>query len=410
MVANQRSRLVAATIELVADRGYDGTKVSHIVQMAGVSKASFYEQFAGKEECFTAACDTALRAAASAVLRGENRGGEGPDRIRAGLTALAEIMAAQPKAARLVLIDGAASTPAIREHVSQRFGLFEALVHDRLAATGPASPPRHLVAGLVRGIAHHARRCVGAGRPERFRELVDPLLDWGLGFSSEEASAAWRVPAASIRPAAELKSSRDGYDGVCAHGDTRDVLMAGALRLASREGFAALTPTLIRQAAGVSRRSFDTNFDDAAGCFLAAVEKELDALFTKSLEQGEAGVDWAEKTALALDCFACALAGAPDLARLAFGETLEAAPASIAWRERLIATWAEAIYQDAPAGSRPATAAGEAAVAAIWGFLTDLVAADRLHLLPTQTSRLAFFALTPTQAASNRNKDMNCLC
>jgi AcrR family transcriptional regulator len=396
VLANQRSRLIAATIELVGDRGYDGTKVSNIVQLAGVSKASFYEQFAGKDECFTAACDTALRAAASAVLRGESRGGEGRDRIRAGLTALADLMAAQPKATRLVLIDGVASTPEIRAHLSQRFGLFEALVHDRLASTGHAKLPKHLIAGLVRGIAHHARRCVGAGCPERFRDLVDPLLDWGLGFSCEEAPAAWRAPAASIHPAVEVKGNQAGYHGGRAPRDTRELLMAEALRLASREGFATLTPSRIRRAAGVSRRSFDANFDDAAGCFLAAVGAELDALFSRSMQQAGAEPSWTEKTALALDHFAGSLANASGLARLAFIETLEAAPASCVWRERLITAWAAAIYQDAPANSRPGPAAAEAAVAAIWGFVADLVAAHRLHLLPAQTSRLTFFALTPT--------------
>jgi AcrR family transcriptional regulator len=403
VLANQRSRLIAATIELVADRGYDGTRVSNIVQLAGVSKASFYEQFAGKDECFTAVCDTALRAAATAVLRGESRGGEGRDRIRAGLTALAELMAAQPKATRLVLIDAVASTPAIREHLSERFGLFEALVHDRLASTGPAKLPRHLIAGLVRGIAHHARRCVGAGCPERFRELVDPLLDWGLGFSCEEASAAWRATATSVRPAVEVRGSRAGYNGARAPKDTQDLLMAGALRLASREGFAALTPSRIRRAAGVSRRSFDVSFDDAAGCFLAAVEAELHALFTRSKEQAGAETSWTRKTALVLDRFTCSLADAPDLSRLAFVETLEAAPASLVWRESLIATWAAAIYHDAPASSRPAPAAAEAAVAAIWGFVADLVATHRLHLLPAQTSRLTFFALTPTLTTGDMN-------
>jgi len=398
VLANQRSRILAATIEVVAEQGYGSAKVSHIAQIAGVSKASFYEQFSGKDECVTAACDTALRAAASAVLRGESRGGEGRDRMRAGLTALADLMAAQPKATKLVLVDGVASTPAIREHLHKRFGLFEALVHDRLAATGPAEPPRQLIAGLVRGIAHHARRCVGAGSPERFRELVDPLLDWGLGFRCDEALQPCRAPAAPIHPDGEAGPGPPTYDGTRPPGNTRELLMVGALRLASREGFAALTPSAIRRAAGVSRRSFDANFDDAAGCFLAAVEAELEARFTRSLRQGEAEPSWSGRTAVTLDRFACSLAGAPDLARLAFTVTLEAAPASLAWRERLIATWAAALYEDAPTGSRPRAAAGEAAIAAIWGFVADLVTARRLHLLPTQTSRLTFFALTPTMS------------
>ena len=398
VLANQRSRLRCATIELVAERGYDSTTVGDIVQLAGVSKTSFYEQFSGKDECFIATCDTALRAAASAVLHGESSAGEGRDSLRAGLTALAELIVAQPKGAKLVLVDGLASTPAIRGHVSRRFGLLEALVRERLATAGQGRLPNPLIAGIVRGIEHHARRCVGAECPDRFRGLVDPLLDWGLGFNCEEASATFAPVAPTgatvlaARALAEATSAR-------APVDTRDLLIAETLRLASHEGFAALTPSRIRRAAGVSRRSFDTNFDDATSCFLAAVEAELGAVFARALRAAPAEGNWGERTCLALDGFAVSLVGAPDLARLAFVETLDAAPASLLWRERLVADWAEALYRGAPAGSRPSPAVAESTIAAIWGFLADMVAARRLHLLPTQTARLAFFALAPALGA-----------
>lgn len=399
VMANQRSRLLAATIELVAERGYDGMTVSNLVQLAGVSKASFYEQFGGKDECFTAACDIALRTAVSAMLRGERTAGEGREGLRAGLTALAELIVAQPKAARLVLIDSLASPPAIRDHVSRRFGLFEALVRERLETAGRGKLSKALIAGIIRGIEHHARRCVGAGRPERFRDLVDPLLDWGLGFNCEEAFATFATPAAPVA-AVPAASDRAEAARTRAPRDNRELLITATLRLASREGFAALTPSRIRRAAGVSRRSFDENFDDATSCFLAAVEAELGAVFSGALEAARAEPDWGERTRLVLERFSASLVEVPDMARLAFVETLEAAPASLGWREKLVADWAETLYRDAPAGSRPSPAVAEATIAAIWGFLTDLVVVDRLHLLPTQTSRLAFFALAPTLGTS----------
>ena len=397
--ANQRSRLLAATIELVAERGYDRTTVGDIVQLAGVSKASFYEQFSGKDECITAACDTALRTATSAVLRGESSAGEGRDRLRAGLRALAELIVAQPKAAKLVLIDGPASSPAIRNHVSRRFGLLEALVRERQARAGRGNLPNALTAGIVRGIEHHARRCVGAERPDWLRGLVDPLLEWELGFNCEEASVAFAAPAAPIRASFPTASDPTEATGAQAPVNNRNLLIAATLRLASGEGFATLTPQRIRRAAGVSRRSFDENFEDATGCFLTAVEAELGTVIARALRAAPAEADWGEGICLALDAFAVSLAGAPDLARLAFVETLDAAPASLLWRERLAADWAEALYRGAPAGSRPSRAVAESTIAAIWGFLADTVAASRLDLLPAQTPRLAFFALAPALGA-----------
>jgi AcrR family transcriptional regulator len=401
VLANQRSRLVAATIELAADRGYDGTTVRGIVQLAGVSKASFYEQFSGKDECFIAACDTALRAAARAVLRGESTAGEGRDRLRAGLWALAELIAAEPKATRLVLIDGLAAPPTIRDHLIRRFGLLEALVHERLATEPDGGGlPRALSAGIVRGIAHHARRCVGAGHSDQFLDLVDPLLDWGLAFNCEKASAIFATPVAPIFATVPAPVGRAEAPGGLAPQDTRDLLIAAALGLAKREGYAALTPARIRRAAGVSRHSFDASFGGATDCFLAAVEAELDALLIGAQRAARVEADWGRRICLVADQFAFSLATAPDLARLAFVEILEAAPASLLWYERLMAAWAKALYRGAPAGCRPSPAVAEATVAAIWKLLADMVSARRLHLLPAHGARLAFFVLAPALGAS----------
>lgn len=394
--ANQRARVIAATIECVADRGYERTTVGSIVRLAGVSKASFYEQFSGKDECVVAACDTALRAAARAVLRGEKGGGDPRERLQAGLTALADLIAAQPKAAKLVLVDGLASTPEVRAHVCRRFGLFAALARERLTATGRHKLPNALSIGIARGIEHHVRRCVAAGCPERFRDLVDPLLDWGLAFNCEEAAAAFAASATPARAGLPDASGRTQTAGRRLPQTTRDLLFAATLRLAAQEGFRELSPTRIRRAAGVSRGSFDANFDTATSCFLAAVGNELTARFDGAVRTARSeAADWSEVTGLALSDFAARLAETPDLARLAFVETQEAAPASLEWRQKLIAGFAEALYRDAPAASRPSPPAAEATIAAIWGLIGDLAEGHRLHLLAAQTPRLVLFALTP---------------
>jgi AcrR family transcriptional regulator len=400
VVANQRSRLVAATIEVVAERGYDGTTVGDIVRLAGVSKASFYEQFNGKDECFVATCDTALRTGARAVLRGETAAGGGRARLRAGLAALAELMVAQPKGAKLLLVDVPASTPAIRSHVCRRFGLLEALVRERLETAGGDDLSHSLVAGIVRGIEHHARRCVSEGRPDLFQDLIDPLLDWGLGFDCKEAAALFAAPWPPIRGAAPTWGNRIETLGPDEPVENRQLLLAATLQLASREGYAALTPTKIRRAAGVSRRSFDSSFADATSCFLAAVESELGAAFAEAVGSVPAELDWPTWTFLVLDRFAASLASEPDLSRLAFVESLDAAPASLLWRERLIAEWAATLYGGAPAGSRQLPAVAEAAVAAVWGSLTDAATARRQHLHSKQAPRLAFFVLCPVMGAA----------
>ena len=57
---SQQRRIVQAMIEVVAERGYPETRVVDVIGVAGVSRKTFYELFASKEDCFLAAYDVLL--------------------------------------------------------------------------------------------------------------------------------------------------------------------------------------------------------------------------------------------------------------------------------------------------------------------------------------------------------------
>ncbi|GAB2462415.1 TetR/AcrR family transcriptional regulator [Jatrophihabitans fulvus] len=44
-----RERVLAAAVDLFAERGYDGTSVAQVVERAGVAKGGFYHHFVSKE-------------------------------------------------------------------------------------------------------------------------------------------------------------------------------------------------------------------------------------------------------------------------------------------------------------------------------------------------------------------------
>ena len=74
VVRNQRHRMHGAMIEAVAENGYERTSVKQVVGLAGVSRRSFYEQFANKQECFLATYDLIARRGAGRVNHGRLRG------------------------------------------------------------------------------------------------------------------------------------------------------------------------------------------------------------------------------------------------------------------------------------------------------------------------------------------------
>jgi AcrR family transcriptional regulator len=101
---NQRDRLAAGTIAVVAERGFNAATITQICAAAGVSRRTFYAYFASKEECFFAAYATIaehLRVATDAAAAAH---AEWPQRVAAKLRASLEFLAANPDLARFSLI------------------------------------------------------------------------------------------------------------------------------------------------------------------------------------------------------------------------------------------------------------------------------------------------------------------
>jgi AcrR family transcriptional regulator len=111
VAAHQRQRLFDATVELVAKRGYRNTSVDHIVKAARVGYVAFYDLFDGKEECFLAAFDRIVEEAAEAVAEAVAGKEEWPQQIAAALACLIDLAAAEPKRARIALIEVQAAGP-----------------------------------------------------------------------------------------------------------------------------------------------------------------------------------------------------------------------------------------------------------------------------------------------------------
>lgn len=63
----QRTRMLFAMADAVADLGYHEVSVAEVVARAGVSRATFYEQFEDRQDCFLAAFDFAAQTVQDAL-------------------------------------------------------------------------------------------------------------------------------------------------------------------------------------------------------------------------------------------------------------------------------------------------------------------------------------------------------
>jgi AcrR family transcriptional regulator len=109
---HQRARLLGATTELVAKRGYRGTSVDHIVKAAKVGYVAFYELFDGKEGCFLAAFEQIVSETRAELAAAVSPEAPWPEQICAALARLVELIAADPARARVGLVEVQAAGPA----------------------------------------------------------------------------------------------------------------------------------------------------------------------------------------------------------------------------------------------------------------------------------------------------------
>jgi AcrR family transcriptional regulator len=151
--AIQRERLLAAMLETVNELGYRALTVQDVLSRAGVSRPTFYEQFEDKEDCFLAAFDTSAKRLCKQVDAAVAEADESwRERVRGGLEALLRFIVEEPSAARTVVVEARASTPAGlrgRDDLLDRF----ATCLDAEASKELEEPPSGIAAaGVVGGI------------------------------------------------------------------------------------------------------------------------------------------------------------------------------------------------------------------------------------------------------------------
>ncbi|WP_299867295.1 TetR/AcrR family transcriptional regulator [uncultured Hoeflea sp.] len=95
--ADRRVGIIETSTELFLKNGYSGTSMSKIAAACGITKASLYHHFAGKEELFVACVTHGYSAALVALEEIASRSGPtAEDKLRAALSALYETIISSP--------------------------------------------------------------------------------------------------------------------------------------------------------------------------------------------------------------------------------------------------------------------------------------------------------------------------
>jgi AcrR family transcriptional regulator len=170
--------MLAATVQVVGELGYEKMSVARVTARAGVSRRTFYDLFVDREACFLAAfSETVDRASALAC---EAAAGERDwrGRVRAGLAALLSLFAEDPLAGRVIVVDALKAGPAVLE---RRAGIVAELIavveggHAQVRGGREVAPlTAEGVVGAVLAVVH--ARLLAGSHGKSLADLLNPLM------------------------------------------------------------------------------------------------------------------------------------------------------------------------------------------------------------------------------------------
>jgi AcrR family transcriptional regulator len=188
----QRERLIVAMLDAAATLGYRETNVQDVIERAGVSRPTFYDHFANKDDCFLAAFDAGARRLRNRLDAAASGAEDWRGRLRLGLAAALAFAVAEPQTARTLIVEARAASP---EATRRRIDLLDGFANCIDSAARELLPKRSgrsalTAAGVVGGIESvlYARLC--RGEFDQLEGLLPSLMYFAvLPYEGQQAAS-----------------------------------------------------------------------------------------------------------------------------------------------------------------------------------------------------------------------------
>lgn len=196
VVRSQRIRLLRGALHVAARDGYGAMTVTAVIAQASVSRKTFYELFADREDCFLAAYEHVTERALAGLRAELALEALWSVRVRAGLAWALDALARHPDEAHVAFVEVLAAGPRALERRDRFTEQLVKLLADGFEAAPrgvalPASTPTAVVGALSELIAAHARRGAMAQLPDALPEMLYCVLAPFLGpAAASEAAGA----------------------------------------------------------------------------------------------------------------------------------------------------------------------------------------------------------------------------
>jgi AcrR family transcriptional regulator len=397
----QRERLIDAIVELAGRSGYQNVTIAQVSARAGVSSATFYEQFADREACLLAAYET-LTGRALSRMAASLEEGEWAGAARPAFAELLRTLTDDPAAGRVMFVEALAGGPRLRaaiRRVSDGMAQSAEALLDGAPDAGVTLdiPGRALLGGVRHVVARHLR----THSEDKLPALTEQMLGWMACYSVPASAGRWSTSPAALLPAAAPEQAPPaapprGEAGRLPRGRHR--LPPSAVARNQRSRILDATAADIVAAAGVAKEAFYRHFHDKQHVFLEAQEHPSQRILDTLVTAYFSAEDWDERVWRGLAKLLELIASDPVMSHLRLVECYTAGPEAVRRAEqstRRFTIFLEEGYRVRPEASELPRLCSQAISGAIFEIIQHDVAAGASVELPRRLPQLAYIALAP---------------
>jgi AcrR family transcriptional regulator len=383
---NQRERLFAAMVAMVAAKGYEATTVADIVELSGVSRSAFYRHYEDKQACFLAAVEAMVEPTLER-LRGEHGTAPGVERARKAFATFVETIVGQPAAAKMCIVEVYAAGPAGADLVDRMFDS----ATDVAAALLEQVPerrgmPRELVRAIVGGVQKAIHKRLYRGQEAELLDLVPQLWDWIFCYP---------VPPGPLRARRRRTVKALPFDERQRLANPPERILRALAAVVAEKGYPDTTVAEVVERAQTSQRTFYEHFKNKEDAIVAALDSGSAHMLAAALPAFRRAPDWPHAVHDTQEAMFRWGAEEPEYARMGGKEMYAAGKRALDQRE-VVTEGMEGLL--APGYElKPETPpiAAEAIGGALYSLLYDHVNKKGPETLPDLVPTLVYVTLAP---------------
>jgi AcrR family transcriptional regulator len=383
---NQRERLFAATVAVVAEKGYEATTVADLVKLSGVSRSAFYRHFHDKEACFLEAIEAMVEPTFEKLAGDESRP-PGVDRMRAAFETLIQTIVDQPAAAKMCVVEvyaaGEAGAVLVDRMMDRSTEVMAGLLEQVPERRGM---PIELVRSIVGGIQKVIHKRLYRDQVEELPDLTSQLWEWVFSYP---------VPPGPLKATRRRTVKAVPFEERQAQSSPPERILRALAAVVAEKGYPDTTVAEVVERASTSQRTFYEHFKNKEDAIVAALDSGSAHMLAAALPAFRRAPDWPHAVHDTQEAMFRWGAEEPEYARMGGKEMYAAGTRALDQRE-VVTEGMEGLlvpgYELKP--DTPPIAA-EAVGGALYSLLYDHVNKKGPETLPDLVPTLVYVTLAP---------------